>query len=144
MYQVHQLPRGWCTTSDILPASVDTVLAVETSPVLLGCFIRPGEDAPAAVPADLGGDSLPDFTLRLRIDKQVNIGVGVDIDESRRNRQTAGVDDLPCMLCGNAPANLHDTVAQNGDIRLDSGTAETVIHCPAPYHEVVRRSLLTP
>ena len=42
---------------------------------------------------DLGGDALAHLALGLRVDRQHEIGMGLDVDKPRRHRQPAGVDD---------------------------------------------------
>ena len=43
---------------------------------------------------DLGGDALADLAFGFRIDRQREIGMGLDVDEAGRDREPCGVDGL--------------------------------------------------
>ena len=53
-----------------------------------------GRDREAAMADDLGGDALADLALGLRIDRQREIGMRLDVDEARRDGEARGVDGL--------------------------------------------------
>ena len=94
-------------------------------------------DRKAAVPAvahHLGGHSLVNGADRPRIDQQGVVGVAVDVDESRRHVQAAGIDLH--RRGGADPAHLHHTAAAHRDIRLHRRSAGAVEHQPAANDEV--------
>ena len=51
-------------------------------------------DREAAVPDDFGGYALAHLALGLGIDRQGEVGMGLDVDEAGRNRETIGLDHL--------------------------------------------------
>src|SRR5262249_43384438 len=51
-------------------------------------------DREAAMANYLGGDSLPHFAFRFRIDRQDEVGVSLDIDKARRHREALRIDDF--------------------------------------------------
>ena len=48
----------------------------------------------AAVPADLGRDALGDFSQHPAVGEPQLVGVGMDVDEARRERESGAIDDL--------------------------------------------------
>ena len=76
-------------------------------------------DREAAMADDLGGDALAHLALGLGIDRQREVGMGLDVDEARRHREAGGVDDLGARR----PAALSPIAAMrpscDGEIRRD-------------------------
>ena len=92
---------------------------------------------------DLGGDALAHLAFGLRIDRQREIGMGFDVDKTRRDREPRGVDDL-ARGAGNAAADRRDAAARDRQIIAgDAGIAGTVEQDSAADDDVVHRARLS-
>ena len=94
---------------------------------------------------DFGGDALPHLAFGLGIDRQREIGVGLDVDEARRDGEAGGVDGFLCRAAD--AANRGDTAVLDRQIADDARTAAAVVDRPAADQYVVGHTLslsLTP
>ena len=72
---------------------------------------------------DLGGDALAHLALGLGIDRQREVGMGLDVDEAGRDREPVGVDHLGGVAARFA-ADRGDAAVADGDVaRLARGAA---------------------
>jgi hypothetical protein len=53
-------------------------------------------DRKSAMADDLGRDALPDLAFGFRVDRQCEVGMGLDVDEAGGDRQARRVDDPLC------------------------------------------------
>jgi len=83
---------------------------------------------------DLQGDPLTDAALRVRIDQQREVGMGMDVDEPRRQGHTRQVDLL--RPGGGDRSHLGDTITRNRNVQLQPGCARTVEHRGSAQHKV--------
>src|SRR6516225_11106169 len=79
---------------------------------------------------DLGGHSLADLALGLGIDRQREIGMGLDVDEPGCNRKPAGIDDFRRLAgeagpCGGDAAGADSEIARSalGSAAIDQKAA---------------------
>src|SRR5262249_25907420 len=79
----------------------------------------------AAVADDLGGHALPHLAFRLRIDRQHEVGMGLDVDEAGGHGEPAGVDDLVGAAVERRPEG-DDAAVRNGEIAAHARRAAAV------------------
>ena len=85
------LDRGQ-EAGDVLPLRGQAVLLLARFTHLRGLFVGQREGRAAALSADDRRHALTDGALRAGIDQQAGIGVVVDVDEARRDREAVGLD----------------------------------------------------
>src|SRR5262245_27741284 len=74
---------------------------------------------------DLGGDALAHLALGLGIDRQREVGMGLDVAEARGDGEVGGVDHLG-GLARKAGADGGDAAAADGDVAAVAGGAAAV------------------
>src|SRR4029077_14418552 len=92
----------------------------------------------AAMADNLGGDALAHLALGLRIDRQGEIRMRLDVDKARREGEGLGVDDLS-RGAGDVGADRRDAPVGDSKIAGDSWTAGTVVQNSAADQDVVHR-----
>ena len=84
----------------------------------------------------LGGDALADLALGQWIERQGEIGMGLDVDEARRDDETGGVDHARGIGPRCLRADGGDAVADDRDIGADRLGAGPVDHLAAADEDV--------
>src|SRR4051812_30618854 len=84
---------------------------------------------------DLGRDTLPDLAFGLGIDRQCEIGMGLDVDEAGADRQPSGVDDPLCRArkAGSDPGN---PAVRNSELGAFARPAAAVVERAAADQDV--------
>ena len=95
----------------------------------------------AAVPQDLGGDPLADRVERAGVGGQREVGVRVEVDEARRDREALGIDHAPCRRPG-LRLECDDPAAVDGHVGALSGGAGAVEDVTAADEQVDHRATL--
>ena len=93
--------------------------------------------AGAALAEDLGGHPLADLALRIAVLEEQPVGVGVHVDETRSDDETAAVD-RPTGPTVRQLADRRDAVSPEGDIPREGGLTAAVDD-PAPLEDQVER-----
>ncbi len=121
-------------TSEVPKVDVDSVGIT----VSISCATEPGvrhrTDRASVLAHDLQRDPLTDAALRVRVDQEREVGMGVDIDEPGRQGHSGQVDLLGpgCQ----DPSHFGDTITRDRDIDLHPGSARPVEHRRAAQDEV--------
>ena len=97
-------------------------------------------DGEAAIADHLGRHPLADLGLGLRVERQGEVGMGMDVDEARGHHAAVGVDDAtravrPVRLDGD------DAAGADGHIGHAGRRAGAIDHLAAPDHDVVHHRL---
>ncbi len=85
---------------------------------------------------DLGGDALAHLALGLRIDRQREIRMRFDVDETRCDREALSVDGLECRT-GEAGPDCRNAAACDGEIAGNARIAGAVVQNSAADQDVV-------
>ena len=101
-------------------------------------LLRAARAGPAVLSRHYRGDALADRRFGPRILVQGAVGVGVHVDEARRDREAARVYLLGAAA-GDARGDRLDATGAHGDVPLDSRRAEPVEDVAAADHEIVVR-----
>src|SRR4029453_18737975 len=97
-------------------------------------------DRKAAVPHDDRRDAMPGRRARGRIPEELAVVVGVDVDETRREREPRAVD-LARAALGDA-TEAGDPAARHGEVAADRLLAAAVTEERAPDDDIGHRGLL--
>jgi hypothetical protein len=89
----------------------------------------------AAVADHFGRHALPDLAFRFWIQRQREVGVRVDVDEARREREPGGVDEAAGLA--QVGADRGDRAVRDRDVDASRGRTGAVEHLGAPNQEVV-------
>jgi hypothetical protein len=96
----------------------------------------------AAITNHLQRDALMHGTDRARVHQQGEIGMAVNVDEARAHVQPG------CINLSDAgtidAANRYDASLLHGNVRRDTGIAETIEHCPVSDYQLWRHLFLIP
>ncbi len=84
---------------------------------------------------NLGGDALANLALGLRVDRQHEIGMRLDVDKARRHHEPAGIDD-PVGIRRQVGPDLGHQAVLNRDIGALAGSAAAVDHRAAANEDV--------
>ena len=82
-------------------------------------------DREPAMADDLGRHALAHLALGLGIDRQREVGMGLDVDEAGRDREPGGVDHLRCVR-GRDRADRRDPAVADGKVARHAGLAAAV------------------
>ena len=85
-------------------------------------------------------DALAYFALRGAVLEERHLRVRVQIDESRSDDETGGVDDAP-RGCVRQPAHAGDAAAGDRDVACEPGVTRPIDDMAAANHDVVHRAL---
>ena len=102
--------------------------------VRLAAFPAKGEGGETAVAADTACDALIEETVCLLRPERRQIGMGMRVDEARRDRQPGGVDDLARGQL--RPADRTDLPVRDVHATGKGCGAGAVDECPAPDLDV--------
>ena len=91
----------------------------------------------AALAGDLSGDALRDLARDAVVDEHVELGLPEQVDEARRDDQSAGVDPLLGLRILQI-ADRSDAIADDGDIGAEPGRAGPIDDPAAGDEHVVR------
>jgi hypothetical protein len=79
----------------------------------------------SAISADLGRDALTNFPFATAVDEPELVGMGMDVDEARREREPVGRNAFVRIAIGKVPDRDDPTVC-DGDISGERRSAEAV------------------
>ncbi len=102
-----------------------------------------GCDREAAMADDLGGHALAHLALGLGIDRQREVGMGLDVDEARRHREAFGVDHLGGVAC-ELHADGGDAAVADRDVASCAGRSAAVEQQAAADEDVVGHGRILP
>ena len=88
-----------------------------------------------AMADDFGGDPLAHFAFCLGIDRQREVGVGLDVDEARRNGEAPGVNDL-LRRFGELRSDRNDAAVLDCHIARHAGGSAAVVKEAAADQDV--------
>src|SRR5262249_11460249 len=100
-------------------------------------FSRQGRrNRKAAIADDFGGDSLADFRFRQRIERQGEVGVGVNVDEAGRENSPRPVD-LPRRAVASPRLDGRNASVADGDIQQSRRASRAVDDSGAADYQIV-------
>ena len=115
----------------VLKTPVDVVgIAVQTSQVLspgADVLLGQGSHGDAVLTQNFGGDALHNLGLNFGLNQDLQIGVGVGINEAGSNHQAGGVNDFHVSGSLNG-ADLYDLIVLNQNIGQETFLTGTVDH----------------
>ena len=82
-------------------------------------------DREPAMADDLGSDALPNLALRSWIDRQDEIGVGLDVDKARRHGEAVSIDDS-IGISGQARTERRNAARIDGDVTDAAGSSAPI------------------
>jgi hypothetical protein len=85
---------------------------------------------------DFGRDALPDFALGTAVFEEQRIRVGMDVDESRGDDLTFGINRSRGSLGGESP-DCDDAVAADGHVTDEPWIARAVDDAAVAHNQVV-------
>ncbi len=88
----------------------------------------------------LGRDALADLALGARVERQREVGMGLDVDEAGRDDEALGVDRMRRIGARRIGAERGDAVSGNGDIGAIGFGAAAVDDAAAANENVALRS----
>jgi hypothetical protein len=121
-------PGGFQTakeSAEIPPGQVEAVLIAEELLALFEDRLGDRGGRTAAIAADHRCDALPNGALRLGVDQEFDVGVLMDVDETRGDGEAFGLDHGPPARGGDRTDRL-DPAAGDPEIGRSSGTSEAV------------------
>jgi hypothetical protein len=89
------------------------------------------------MPDDLGGDALAEFAFRLRVDREDEIGMGLDVDKARRHGEAGRIDDAR-SLPRKAGSDGGNPPVFNSDVTRHADAAAAVDDRTAAHEDVPR------
>ena len=92
-------------------------------------------DRKSAMADDLGGHALADLAFGLGIDRQGEVGMGLDVDEARRDREPCGVDG-PAGIGRDLRPDGGNAAVRDREIARNAGAAAAVEQEPVADQEV--------
>ena len=123
-------------SADVLPVDIHPILFLRVLLLFLEIGITERKHGKTTIPGNFCGNPLPDFTLRLGVDQQLNIRVAVRVDKSRRNGQTGSFDDgfrpVPVQMA----SDLINFIVLDGNIQQLSRVSPSVINGTARNQDV--------
>ena len=99
-----------------------------------------GGDRKSTVADDLQRHALTDLGFRARIERQREVGVRVNVDESRRHDLAARVDDA-AGRAGRARLDGDDAAGAHAHVGLTRLSAGAVDQLPAPDQQIIHAVL---